>query len=442
MRNSRTSGSGLHGGGIWVANGATLNMSRSAVYGNTATQNGGGIAVAGGGTVTITNSTIYGNTAGAGGGIYIGTGSVQNTPTATLRHVTITGNKRTGSSNRGGLRLNFGNVHMQNSIIYGNQGINCDSVNNSDGNFVTLSGNIIGGTGNASKCTLNQDLTSNPQLSSSPTGSPPYYTIPSNSPAVNAATCISGITVDQRGASRPQPAGNSNCDIGAYEYHPPTQNSPVSARASAPGAVSSGSSPARDEDMEDTGYSPPPPSSCSTLDGIIASNINVSTQCQRVNAMQIANPAIKDSDFVDAVDVWGWVTPNSEICFEAAGSAIKFIDTVAMPRTTTDLIAFRRQNNVCASIDGPGILVLLPGQPPAQPASSQSGARRLLNNCMVTLTEKLNFRETPGGEIMEVLSKDFKLTAEERTDAWFKVDFWGKKGWVSADYVVTEGSCG
>ena len=190
----------------------------------------------------------------------------------------------------------------------------------------------------------------------------------------------------------------------------------------------------------------PTVSTCSTLKGIVASNITESTQCQRVNAMQIANPDFPAGSFVDAVDVWGWVTPNSEICFEAAGGSFKFIDTSAMPRTVSDLSAFSRQNTVCASIDGPGILILLPGQPPAQTAkataSSQQSASRNLSDCMVRLTEKLNFRETPGGEIMEVLSKDFKLTAVERTDGWFKVDFWGKKGWISADYVVTEGACG
>ena len=182
-------------------------------------------------------------------------------------------------------------------------------------------------------------------------------------------------------------------------------------------------------------------STCSTLDGIVSYNITESTQCQRVNAMQIANPAIKDGDFADAVDVWGWVRPNSEICFEASGSAIKFIDTAAMPRATTDLIAYSRQDTVCASIDGPGILILLPGQPPyagqSTPIASQS-----LSGCMVWLTEKLNFRETPGGRIMGGLSKDFQLTAEARTADWFKVDFWGKKGWISADYVTTTGACG
>lgn len=231
VRNSRTSVSGLHGGGIWVANGGTLNMSRSAVHGNTATQNGGGIAVAGGATVNITNSSIYDNTALSGGGMFIGQGGSAN-PTVTLRHVTITGNKHTGSSNRGGLRLNFGNAHLQNSIIYGNQGINCDAPNNSQATFDTLSGNIIGGAGNANQCTPDQ-LTSDPQLSSSATGSPPYFTIPAGSPAVNAATCISGITEDQRGVTRPQ---ESSCDIGAFEYVPPPP--PPPSKAEAPPATS------------------------------------------------------------------------------------------------------------------------------------------------------------------------------------------------------------
>ncbi len=456
VRNSTTSSSGKHGGGIWVANGATLNMSRSAVHGNTATQNGGGIGVAGGGTVTITNSTIYGNTAASGGGIFIGEGSVSNTPTVTLRHVTITGNKRTGSTNRGGLRLNFGTVHLQNSIIYGNQGINCDSVNNSDGNFVTLSGNIIGGTGNASKCTLNQ-LTSDPLLSSSPTGSPPYYTIPANSPARNAATCISGVTEDQRGFSRPQPAGNTNCDIGAYEYHPPTQNnSPVRASSGSSGASSGssgassgssgGSSGASSDSSGSRGvavFKYSPAQTCQTLQpDIVVNNAGPGTACQRVNhPAGLGHPELVAAMPYATVDIWGWVSPNTQVCFRAASGSIKFVDTAALPRTIADLPPFYHPGLICAPIDAPGQVALVAG-PPAPVPTAIPPVYQSLQYCMVRTQYILNLRASPGGEIIDILPFNIKLTALERTDGWLKVDFMGAKGWISADFVEQIGTCG
>ena len=61
---------------------------------------------------------------------------------------------------------------------------------------------------------------------------------------------------------------------------------------------------------------------------------------------------------------------------------------------------------------------------------------------MVTLQYALNFRETPGGRIMRVLPAFVRLTAVERVPGWILVDWYGTRGWVSADYVETQGSCG
>ena len=61
---------------------------------------------------------------------------------------------------------------------------------------------------------------------------------------------------------------------------------------------------------------------------------------------------------------------------------------------------------------------------------------------MVTLQYALNFRETPGGRIMRVLPAFVTLTAVQRAPGWILVDWYGQKGWVSADYVETQGVCG
>ena len=383
---------------IRVSEGAKLTVTNSLFRDNTSTA----IAFDGGAEVDIRNSRFINNTASQASAIK-GISSVQGNQITT-----------------------HGNYKLYNNIFRGNQDLEaqescfpltniCTPYLDTDFNFGQGAVVIVGGVYTPQNNHLRYDVPGT------------FLDMRGNTITGNSHDCFVSdfvtITPQSYGANTIGPKSNPTCLL---LHRPPDDDRP------------------RVKKTEPAPYKPTV-STCTTLAGISAFNISESTQCQRVNAMQIANPAFPAGSFADAMDVWGWVTPNSEICFEASGSAIKFIDTAAMPRTTSDLIAFRRQNTVCASIDGPGILVLLPGDAPAAgsgQAGTASSASRKLSDCMVRLTEKLNFRAAPAGEIMEVLSKDFKLTAEERTDAWFKVDFWGKKGWISADYVVTEGACG
>ncbi len=204
-----------------------------------------------------------------------------------------------------------------------------------------------------------------------------------------------------------------------------------------PGPTVPGSSPAAPKSAPEP---TPTVSTCLTLPGIQVSGISESTQCQRVDAVGIANPNIREGDFVDAVDVWSWVLPNMQICFEAAGGGFTFIDTTTIPRTVHDLEAYSLDGMTCATIDGPGIVVLLPGDPP--PARATQLSSGTLSGCMVTATAKLNFRASPGGAAIGMVDEGWTLTALSRTDGWFEVDRFGQKGWISADYVETDGTCG
>ena len=64
----------------------------------------------------------------------------------------------------------------------------------------------------------------------------------------------------------------------------------------------------------------------------------------------------------------------------------------------------------------------------------------------------VNFRETPGGALLHyeapwgeempgLLPFDVTLTALERTAEWYRVDYHGTRGWVSARYVTPLGDC-
>ena len=76
-----------------------------------------------------------------------------------------------------------------------------------------------------------------------------------------------------------------------------------------------------------------------------------------------------------------------------------------------------------------------------------------LTYCKVRTKYIVNFRDAPAGNLLRftdvwgipndgMLPYNVKLTALERTRDWFKVDYHGTQGWISADYVEPIGSCG
>ncbi len=65
-----------------------------------------------------------------------------------------------------------------------------------------------------------------------------------------------------------------------------------------------------------------------------------------------------------------------------------------------------------------------------------------LSGCNVTTTHGLNFRDGPAGTRIGLVAESATLAATARTPGWFQVEYNGVTGWISADYVVTEGECG
>ena len=115
----------------------------------------------------------------------------------------------------------------------------------------------------------------------------------------------------------------------------------------------------------------------------------------------------------------------------------------------------------------PAYLPLKPGSPAINaanpafcPATDQIGAPRPqdggcdigaiemppvveeLTGCVVTATHTLNFRDGPGGNRIGLVAENSTATASARTAGWFQVEHKRQyQGWISADYVVTEGDC-
>jgi len=213
--------SATRGGGIW--NAGALTITKSTIKNNRAYTvtssgdggNGGGILsgeVAGDVELTVTDSTVSGNAADSrGGGIAFITESGYANE-STLLHVTVTGNQVTGSDGAeggGGAISVFGGTHViRNSILYGNT----DVVGYPD--IHLISGDVVTSSVIASG---DPDPLLDPlQLNG---GETETHALRPGSPAIDAGNDAYATATDQRGVARP---AGQHCDIGAYEYEPPS----------------------------------------------------------------------------------------------------------------------------------------------------------------------------------------------------------------------------
>ena len=169
-------------------------------------------------------------------------------------------------------------------------------------------------------------------------------------------------------------------------------------------------------------------------------------QLERREAAAVGNQAVYDAGFIDAVDVWGYAEQGVEVCFppDVGPGPLLFLDASQAPRSVSPLPSVLKSGMVCGTVHGPGMVVMVqswPGAPAPAPAEIPEDIRTL-SNCMVTATHLINFRASPGGEVIGGVAYDWTLTALARTGNWFKVDLHGEQGWVSADYVNPSGDCG
>ena len=100
----------------------------------------------------------------------------------------------------------------------------------------------------------------------------------------------------------------------------------------------------------------------------------------------------------------------------------------------------------CAWVDQPGVIVLIATGLPLQTLSTDAGfdadAFVRLVNCEVTTTHRLNFRAAPNGiRRSEIVPQNVSFVAFARSGDWFNVIYRGESGWISANYVVTDGIC-
>ena len=191
-------------------------------------------------------------------------------------------------------------------------------------------------------------------------------------------------------------------------------------------------------------YRPTPRPSIHTLNhlppGIQVKNWERGAQGQRVNHAGVGRPdVIAPQDLLDAVNIWGEVTPGIEVCFDQPGRLV-FIDSVYPPIDPYALPAYQRQGLTCATIDSAGTVVLLRRD---ETSPEYAGFSLFLRGCEVRNWADVKFRQSPpGGEVISVTSIRKWLPASEKRYGYFKVTLWGREGWISGDYVYTRGDCG
>ena len=431
-------------GGVIMINDNTSATIRRSVFYNNESSNDWGSAIAFGrdANVTVESSSFYNNN---------GKGVIAAKPNAVaeniiLKHVTIVNNR----GSRGGIsfRLNeraSAKFELSNSIDWNNAGGACQLGWSSPPPDTTLRNNILG-SGSTQNCKDGANtLVGDPMLTDSAGVTTLVHLVPlPGSPAIDAISAVdceavvgTDISRDPLGTARPQ---NGKCEIGAYEIKAPPRGPDRPTDGDGDGGGSS------DDEAMPTAvavirYSPE--QSCQTLQpAIVVSKASSGTSCRRVEGSGIGHAAVIAAMPSLVVDIWGWVTPGTQVCFHANSGSIKFIDTTALPRTVADLPVFSEPGGLlCATIAGAGQVALVAG-PPAPVATAILPAYQSLSGCMVLLQYALNFRDAPAGDKIGVLPSQVRLTALERTDGWFKVDYHGEQGWISAAYVEPIGTCG
>ena len=397
----------------------------------------------------ISNVTISGNSAKAL--------QITEDETTTIRHSTIVNNTSPFPTATGGISQGSGgSMRLYNSIIADNGARNCDTdfsswlqqnVNNLIKTRIVR--NAQGEIEEFNDCgTTSTTITDDPRLASF-RGSPGYRPLIEGSPAIDAGDTtqcanlplVNGQRVDIRGVARDDGA----CDLGSYE----------------------GFLALPKDDDDDVGVSSTPVpymfTRCADCPDLLAqgyrlkarNGLDSGVQFRRVGAGAIGDQSLLSSGFLDAIDVFGWAEQGVGVCFPGAGSLL-FLDAAFSPRAPVPLSGYTQEGLTCADIDRPGTLLLLSATPLAAGRLSSSVApapARGLSDCMVTTEAILNFRVSPGGprvhfvdrwgdQIAGWLPRGVTLTALERTADWFRVDYHGTQGWVSAEWVTPHGVCG
>jgi uncharacterized protein YraI len=181
--------------------------------------------------------------------------------------------------------------------------------------------------------------------------------------------------------------------------------------------------------------------------GLFAIGYGEYTQCKRVGAAGVANPALMAQGILDALDVFGVVDAEMRVCFGQHGR-LKFLDSTTIPRTESDLAAEYIDGLICGRIDRIGTVVLLRAGETAgvatdlAPVSVETGGIAS-TGCRLVSTDYVSLRSGPSVNYarLDIIPRGTRLTARARSSDWFIVDYKTLRGWVIGDYMTASTGC-
>jgi hypothetical protein len=194
----------VHGSGGSIMNAGTLVVQGSVFYNDTVPYWGAGIWSQATGSLAVTNSTFFSESSSVGGALFI-----ESNGTNVITNSTIADN---AASSFGGGIVTLDDLTLQNTIVASNtapSGGNCSGTITDGGN------NLVWGD------TTCPGINANPHLVSLDHNGGPTLTMALTivSSAIDKAKDATCPAFDQRGVTRPQ---GPHCDIGAFElvYYP------------------------------------------------------------------------------------------------------------------------------------------------------------------------------------------------------------------------------
>jgi len=177
----------------------------------------------------------------------------------------------------------------------------------------------------------------------------------------------------------------------------------------------------------------PPADTCAHLaaDILVRGFQPFSTQCQRVSADSVGNAALIAHGILDAVDVWGIVSGEMQVCFRMQGR-LKFLDAATAPRAVLDLAAEHIDGMTCGAIDRTGTVALLQA---SELAVSQSRSQE--RQCGITTTANLKLRAESSldDDVIGFVPRGTTLRLLSRNEHWVRVEYRGEAGWIGAGFV-------
>lgn len=176
-----------------------------------------------------------------------------------------------------------------------------------------------------------------------------------------------------------------------------------------------------------------------------------STQCQQVSPASVGNARLMAEGIIDAVDIWGNVGDEMQVCFQRRGR-LYFLDASTSPRMVSDLPEERIDGMTCGRINRAGTVALLPDgvaeAPAPEPQPDDPPAIYVPPGeapyiCQLIAGDILNLRQRGDltAEILAEIPAYTLLVPQNRTEDWFKVGFEESVGWVNKAYVFQSVGC-